>query len=62
MQRERSYWRGVKARLLPAFAAGLVAGLVLCWLNDAEVGILSGLAAFACAALIPPRSSRRDHT
>jgi hypothetical protein len=38
MQRERSDWRDAKARLLPAFAVGLVAELILWWVEDVGGG------------------------
>jgi hypothetical protein len=62
MQREESYWRGMKARLLRALVCGLVAGLVLWWTNDLEVSVLSGLLVFAAIALAPPGSPRGDRT
>lgn len=63
MHEQRSYWQGVKARMLPTFAVGLAAA-VGAWLADDDVRRLAllvvVLVAFAAGVLLPPRLSRRD--
>ncbi len=63
MQEQRSYWQGVKARVLPALAVGLTAPAGA-WLADDDIGpaslLVVFLVTFAAAALLPPQLPRQD--
>lgn len=52
MQRDESYWQGVRGRLPSALAVGLIAAVILWWLDDIRAALAVG---FAAAALLPSR-------
>jgi hypothetical protein len=65
MHKQRSYWQGVKARVLPALSVGLVAAAAV-WVADDSIKRVALLfvffVGFVGAALLPSRSPRRDRT
>jgi hypothetical protein len=52
---DRVYWQGVRRRVLPAVAVGLIAAVILWWLGGIEAAVFVGLATFAAAAFLPSR-------
>jgi hypothetical protein len=53
MHKQRSYWQGVKARVLPALLVGLVAAAAV-WVADDSIKRVALLFIFSSASLVPP--------